>query len=225
MNKFSHRILGAITFAVVASILFFAGTYNVFAATRTASVSGNWSNSATWGGAAVPTASDTCIVNSGVTVTVNGVAVCSGLTVNAAASGGSNGVTISGTNSLTIGGAITMNAPTGYSVVSAISVGAGTLSAASVSIAAPGDGGHSTVLSVSTGTINVSGNITFSGTYNYAQLTFTGAGTLNIGGIQSGAKAAPGEMTSLTFMDLCICLAVEGGTPRPARWAIISARA
>jgi hypothetical protein len=38
---------------------------------RTASVSGNWNNTATWGGASVPSVSDAVTINVGVTVTVN----------------------------------------------------------------------------------------------------------------------------------------------------------
>jgi len=49
---------------------------------RTASVTGVWSNTATWGGSAVPTASDTCTINAGVTVTVDAAAACGTITVN-----------------------------------------------------------------------------------------------------------------------------------------------
>jgi len=45
-------------------VFIFLGSVN--AATRTASVSGNWSNTATWGGAPVPIAGDIVIINSGV---------------------------------------------------------------------------------------------------------------------------------------------------------------
>jgi hypothetical protein len=44
---------------------------SLLAATRTASVTGNWSSTTTWGGAAVPAANDVVIINAGVTVTVN----------------------------------------------------------------------------------------------------------------------------------------------------------
>jgi len=40
-------------------------------ATRTASVSGDWSNTATWGGAAVPVAGDDVVINSAITVTID----------------------------------------------------------------------------------------------------------------------------------------------------------
>ena len=42
----------------------------VYAAPRNASVSGDWNNTATWGGQAVPTASDACTISTGVTVTI-----------------------------------------------------------------------------------------------------------------------------------------------------------
>jgi hypothetical protein len=40
-------------------------------ATRTASVNGNWSNTATWGGAAVPVDGDAVVINVGITVLMN----------------------------------------------------------------------------------------------------------------------------------------------------------
>jgi hypothetical protein len=78
-------------------------------AQKTATVSGNWSSTATWGGQPVPTASDAVTINSGVTVTVDQSAACTSILVNSPSS--ANGITISGTNSLTVGGAIIMNSP------------------------------------------------------------------------------------------------------------------
>jgi autotransporter-associated beta strand protein len=49
----------------------FLATIQSFAATRTASVSGNWSSTTTWGGSAVPTAADAVIINPGITVTID----------------------------------------------------------------------------------------------------------------------------------------------------------
>lgn len=42
----------------------------VWALTPVASVSGNWNNTATWGGAAIPVSGDTVTINNGITVTV-----------------------------------------------------------------------------------------------------------------------------------------------------------
>jgi hypothetical protein len=105
--------------------------------------------------------------------------VCASITFNAPSSSG--GINISGTNTLTVGGAIIMNAPT-YASTNTIAVGTGTLNAGSIAINAGTSVSEVSIVSVSTGTINVTGAITFSGTAAQAQLTFSGAGTLNIGG-------------------------------------------
>jgi len=148
-------------------------------AVRTASVTGNWNSTATWGGAAVPTASDDVVINSGRTVTVNTAgAVCNSITINATTA--ANGITMASPGTLNVLGNITMNAPGGNST-SSIAVVTGTLSAANIAI----PGGVSSricLVSVSTGTINITENITFSGTVANARLSFLGSGTLNLGG-------------------------------------------
>jgi hypothetical protein len=165
-----------------------------YAATKTASVSGNWSNTATWGGAAVPVAGDNIVINSGVIVTVNvNTAAVTTIAINAPTA--NNGITISGTNTLNATGAITMTAPTS-NFNDTISVGTGTLNAASITIGGGTAASRYCLLSVSTGTINVNGNIAFSGTAAQARLTFTGAGTLNIGGnLGSGGTFTAGTGT------------------------------
>lgn len=55
-------------------------------ASRIASVSGNWNNTATWGGASVPTSADSASINSGVTVTVTASTSITNLTLSAATS-------------------------------------------------------------------------------------------------------------------------------------------
>src|SRR4030042_897919 len=150
------------------------------AAEYTASISGNWSNPATWGGSGPPTAADTVTINSGVIVTVDTAAECASITINAPAA--NNGITISGTNNLTVSGAITMNSPTAGIITTTIAVGTGTLNAGSISHPGSATASRFCTVSVSTGTINVTGAITFSGTAAQARLMFTDAGTLNIGG-------------------------------------------
>ena len=51
-------------------LLFLLAFVSCFGAVRTASVSGNWSSTATWGGSSVPGNGDTIIINSDITVTV-----------------------------------------------------------------------------------------------------------------------------------------------------------
>lgn len=172
---FQNRFYRLIALAVVVIGL----GNNLQGALRTASVTGNWNNTATWGGAAVPIANDNIIINTGITVTVNTTtALVTTVVINA--SGTANGIAISGTNILNCG-AITMNSPTA-AINSTIAVGTGTLNAASIAIPGSGTTGRNCIVSVSTGTINVTGDITFSGTAAQAQFTFTGAGTLNVGG-------------------------------------------
>jgi hypothetical protein len=55
---------------VRSAILFLSACLPAFGAAFTASVTGDWSSSATWGGAGVPGIGDTATVNSGITVTV-----------------------------------------------------------------------------------------------------------------------------------------------------------
>ncbi len=131
------------------------GPQEAMAAARTASVTGNWSNTATWGGSAVPVAGDTVTINSGITVTLDAnTAAIASLTISAMAATGTNGLT----------------------------VGTFTLNTGSISITGSATNGRNSSVTVSTGTINCTGGITFAGTANQARLTFSGAGTLNLGG-------------------------------------------
>jgi|GEM_PF-3078433 len=154
----------------------------------TATATGNWNIGTTWGGGCAaactagtdyPSGTDSATISSGVTVTVTGAETSSILNFNAAAV--ASGVTISGSNSLTLSGAITFVSPTA-TVSTTLAVGAGTLTAASVALPGSATASRICLLSVSTGTINISGNITPSGTAAQAQITSTGAATFNVGG-------------------------------------------
>jgi hypothetical protein len=164
-----------------------------FAAARTASVSGDWNDTATWGGAAVPTLADDCTIGDGVTVTVTAAAVCNSLTLSPALA--ATGVTISGTNTLTITNGVNLQAPAA-AINSTLAVNAGLLDVGtSITITGGAIAGYNSILSVSNGTINVT-NITFGANQPQQQLTFTGAGTLNIGG--TGTLGAGGTFTPST---------------------------
>jgi hypothetical protein len=154
------------------------------AQTRTATVSGNWNSATTWGGAAPPTSANAVIINDGVNVTVDvASAACASLTM---ANGiVSNTLTISGTNSLSVTGAVTMGIGTEDDITRTVSVGAGSLSCASLAMGNPSssDGGSACILTLSTGTVSVTGNIDLAGNTNENFITFTGAGKLNVGGV------------------------------------------
>jgi len=178
---FSRTVLFRLSvfWAVVFSAAFFLFD-SVEAATCTAS-NGNWNTAGIWSCGHVPLATDDVVIpnTNRLNVTVNTAAVA--LTVSFTGGNRANAINISSPNSLTVTNAITINAPTG-NVTKAVNVGTGTLSAGSIAIISGSAAGRISAVTLSTGTINCAGNITFSGTATAARLTFTGAGTLNIGG-------------------------------------------
>ncbi len=98
---------------ILTTMILFTTSAFVQGATRIASKSGDWSNTATWGGANVPRNNDDVIINNGITLTVNTTnATCKSITINAGTNKGIanllfnpiSNVTVSGT--VTIGGTV-----------------------------------------------------------------------------------------------------------------------
>jgi len=164
-------------------ILFFS-TGACFAATRTASKTGNWNNTDTWGGEAMPTSADDVIINSGRTVTVNiADAECASLTfatVNA-----NSALTISGTNALTITGLLNMPRPAAGNNCT-VNVKTGSVSCGSLTMSAT-TAGKNDIINIITGTLTVSGALT-TGTTG-CQITFTDTCTFNLGGALTGSPS------------------------------------
>lgn len=159
----------------------------IMAAAKTASVSGNWSSTATWGGSVPPTSIDSVTVNSGITVTINvSQAQCASITFNNPAAAG--GITISGTNVLAVSGAIIMNAAIAKSTTT-LAVGTGTLNAGSITISSANTNNWLNQVTVSTGTINCTGNFTFNSGTNPASAVLgatNSAAVITIGGDLTG---------------------------------------
>ena len=104
-------------------------------------------------------------------------------------------MTITSPGTLVVSGAITMTAPTAGTINTTIAVGTGSLTAASVTMNDSGNDNLDCILSLSTGTVNISGNITMSGSTARNQVAFSGAGTLNIGGTMTGGGLTPSTGT------------------------------
>lgn len=164
---------------------------------------GNWSAPATWAGctggsgtpANTPGAADIVVIaNAASTVTVDVPAAAASLSFTA----GNLASTLVITSSLNVTGAVVMNAPTA-NVIKQINVGAGTLSAASITVNG-GSGSRANLVTVSSGSITVSGNFTFAGTAANARLTSTGASTINVGGnFTSGGTLTTGNTGTINF--------------------------
>ncbi|MDD5050805.1 MAG: Ig-like domain-containing protein [Candidatus Pacebacteria bacterium] len=176
-----HSFVCKVVFCV-ASVFFVAALIKpttTFAAARTASVTGNWSNTATWGGSSVPGASDTVTINSGVIVTVDVTSSATSITFPTASA--ATKLVINSGVTLTVSGAVTIPEGSGAGN-NTLAVGSGTLVAGSVAFTnAANAKKHS--MSISTGTVTVSGAISIDGSNKKSpNVSITGAGTLNVGG-------------------------------------------
>jgi len=175
-------------------LITFSGTsHRLLGQTNTwdGSSSSNWNTAANWSLNLVPTSGHDVVIPDNFSVTVNTAAVCKTFTINGG--GNSNTVTISTGQSLTVSGAVTINGGTGNNDNKTIAVGSSSFSCASISMADPGNDNRYCRVSATTGTINVTGNIVMSGNAARNQITFTGAGTLNLGGSIGG-----GDLVSAT---------------------------
>lgn len=170
---------------IVATLILLFSSHFSNAALRTASVSGNWSSTATWGGASVPTSADDVRINGNITVTVNVAnAQCASLTY-LSSNNRTTTVTISGSNSLVISGLLSMPRPNN-GATSTLNVNAGTVTADELTMGATVSG-RNNVINITTGTFTVIDAIT-TGTTG-CQITFSGAGTFNMEGNLSGSPA------------------------------------
>jgi len=129
---------------------------SVSGATKTwdGSSSNDWNTAANWTPSGVPTSSDDVIIPDNFNVTVNTAAVCASFTINEG--NNDNQITISDGQSLTVSGGVTINKGKGYGDNKYISVGSGTLTAGSITMANTGNNNRDSYISVLTGTINVS---------------------------------------------------------------------
>ncbi len=149
---------------------------------RFAVATGNWNGSiwaftatGTAGSAPTPTSADNVTINSDVIVTVNVNANCNSLTYNQNDDIDNSTVSINSGITLNIAGALTI--PRQSSFINTM----GVLNVGSIAFT-NGGGGQRHQLTISNGTVTVTGNVTQSGSSGSATITFTGAGLLQLGG-------------------------------------------
>jgi len=197
------------SFALFLSMIWL-GTWghDAMAAACVTAASGNWNAAATWtagsactiaGGNATdgPGADDTVTIGGAHTVTVTANAAATSIAITAP-SGATNGVNINPGFALNVSGAITMAAPGTNGRTSTFAVGSGTLTAGSITINS-GNGSKISQMTVSTGTITTTGNISFAGTAANAQFTSTGASMVNVGGNFGSGGALTGGTGTINF--------------------------
>ncbi len=163
-----------------------SGILNVASATFYSIANGNWNTNTTWsfasGGAPVgagifPVAGDIVNIEGGNTVTITSNAACA--TLNFENAGPANNLNINSAITLDVSGVITIPRA-GNPNLNTLAVGAGILNAGSIAFT-NGGGGVRHRITISTGTVSVTGDITTDNAGASASIIFTGGGTLNAG--------------------------------------------
>lgn len=185
---FSKKALTTLLFAVIVCISqnVFSQATNIFTQANGGGSNGNWSTAANWSLGRVPISTDNVIISANQTSIVNANYTIASLTFEGA--GGGTTLSVNSSITLTVTGAFLLNRPKSGNSVSALNVGAGNVSCASITFENNNPTNKLARISISTGTLTVSGNITFGGTAPENVIEFTGAGTLNIGGSFSSAS-------------------------------------
>lgn len=187
---------------LVASLgLIFWHSGNAQTNTWDGSSNNNWNTAANWSLNVVPLPAHNVVIPNGATVTVNTAALCNNFTINGG--GSTTSVTIAGTNSITATGAVVVNPGTGLAGNDrTFSVGAGTLSCASINMPSPSFFNfNSTTLTVSSGTVNVSGAFTMGSDILTGEVStvVTGAGRINLAGNISGGNLTMAAASVFNF--------------------------
>lgn len=155
--NFKHKLLKP---GLLLLVLFsFLIGQDAWAATKTASVSGLWSNAATWGGVAAPTLADDVIINPGVTVTVAAAEACKSLSVNDGA------LVINDTRVLTIHGNVALTGTSSLSMAPAAVAGGVTFATATTkTLSVSSDSYFSVInLTVADGIVNTASDFSVTG--------------------------------------------------------------
>lgn len=162
----------------------------------TFSGTGLWSDPARWS-SGVPTSATNAIIANNASCTVDMAAEAASLSI----AGGANNTTlaISGSNSLAVGGGITINAPTANNISKIIDAGSGTLTAASMTMATTTANSRDCILSISTGSVSIAGNIAMNGIFARNHIDWSGNGALVVGGNMTGGGLTMGANGAVEY--------------------------
>lgn len=164
--------------ALVASLLFTLISLQSLAInTKTATASGNWSNSSIWSPAGIPSDTDNVIINSGITVTVDGDYTCRNLNVGHNSSSTTMLKIITAGNSLTVTGDLDFN-PSNRSASFTIDAGPGDISFNGTFSHWSTSGTNR--FQVGTGSISFTPSVSI--TSSAQSIVFTGGGAINFSG-------------------------------------------
>ena len=169
-------------------------SFQLNAATRTASVSGNWSSTATWGSNPAPVAGDIANINAGITVTVDVNSACATLNVYQAVNGTATLKFNSGTV-LTVSGVVTIGTATGSQkgVIDMTSGGTLTLTGSGTPLTMDATNGTFTY---GTGTVNynsTSAQTVLNTTFNNLTISNSGQKTVSTSVIINGILSIEGS--------------------------------
>ena len=206
----------------IALLVFFTGN-KAQAATKIASVSGNWNNTATWGGFAAPTISDDIIINAGITVTMNVCGTCRSILDmgSGALITGANSLVISNIAGIVATGPATISCPVNLANNSSVTV--------SVSLAISGviSGASITISKNGAGTLIVNGVNVFPGSVTVS------SGILNVqnssafgttaGGVAVSSGASLELEGGITVGDEALSIGGEGIPPTNSNGALFNA--
>jgi Secretion system C-terminal sorting domain len=157
-----------------------------FAQTTTLTSNGNWNDASKWSNG-VPNSSKDAIIGNNRTCTVNVAnAICKSLTLE---DGNRNAtVFISGSNQLTVVNDVDIQTPTANNYVKKVDVANGTLIVGGdIILDNTGGSNRDCLVDIGNGTITLDGDFIFEGASNENTLDFTGTGTLNIKGTITGS--------------------------------------
>ncbi len=189
--KLKGRLIRKLVLGVGCLIVFYSNL--VAQITYTSIANGNWNTNTTWNPSGIPMASDFAIISGGHNVTVTTNAACASVTF--AGENANNTLTINNLVSLTVSGIITIPRASNNPYVNTVAVGSGNLITGSIAFT-NGNISPRHLMTISTGTVTVYGNVTEIGSNGSASIIFTGSGLLKLGG--AFLTAATGTLTPAT---------------------------